>query len=65
MKSLPSGSRVFLRVALPAWFVLHALPAGALFAQDAFPGWERSLTRAAEIAAESKKPIFAVFRCVR
>lgn len=34
-------------------------------AQSDFPGWHNSLEKAAEIAAESKKPIFAVFRCVR
>lgn len=59
---------------MPVRLALSSLTLCALFfafaperasAQGTFPGWHNDLNRAAEIARESGKPIFLVFRCVR
>jgi len=52
------------RSALAAGFVLMLVPA-ALSAQTTVPGWHKSLKDATRRSAETGKPIFLVFRCVR
>ena len=44
---------------------LLLLASNSTFAQDTVPGWHSNLAQAQQLAEESGKPLFIVFRCVR
>lgn len=54
----------FVRVCVAA-FLFFATTSQPSVAQDAVPGWHSNLTVAQQLAEESGKPLFIVFRCVR
>ena len=41
------------------------LTSNSSFAQETVPGWHSNLAQAQQLAEESGKPLFIVFRCVR